>query len=291
MRLDQATIPLIPRTTANCLDLAFVFLGHHFRAIGKLWAWFALPAGLLVYIISYYFTWDLRATLLLFGLLTVPFSTLLISYTARATFGETDNNILPGIQPGVFSTMVTGLMIRAVELLGPAIALYPIEEGWMIFIGLCLCIFPSLVLLFKYGFRIEQNMLQRLDRQLHDRRVAELLKLETADLLVRGFSIFLFSFIILCSLFVLVDYSWQVLLDRPILMGKLSEQEMMSDFFFMLGMEPSVQTTLMMVGMAIFPISRLAWFFCFIDVRVRRDCWDMELQMRQQARLLRGEQT
>ena len=42
----------------------------------------------------------------------------------------------------------------------------------------------------------------------------------------------------------------------------------------------------MAVAFLVYPIGRLAWFFCYIDVRVRRDCWDMELSIIQEAERL-----
>ena len=50
--------------------------------------------------------------------------------------------------------------------------------------------------------------------------------------------------------------------------------------------DPVVVTAVLAVALLVYPIGRLAWFFCYIDVRVRRDCWDMELQMLQEAERL-----
>ena len=32
-----------------------------------------------------------------------------------------------------------------------------------------------------------------------------------------------------------------------------------------------------------FPIVRLAWFFCYLDQRIRNEFWDLDLQFREEA--------
>jgi hypothetical protein len=56
----------------------------------------------------------------------------------------------------------------------------------------------------------------------------------------------------------------------------------------MLLRDPRCLTVFAAAVMLVYPIVRLAWFFCYIDLRVRRDCWDMELLFRQEARRLAG---
>ena len=44
MRFDQVALPLMPRSTANCLDLAVCFLRQYLRPIAGLWAMVAVPS-------------------------------------------------------------------------------------------------------------------------------------------------------------------------------------------------------------------------------------------------------
>ena len=32
-----------------------------------------------------------------------------------------------------------------------------------------------------------------------------------------------------------------------------------------------------------YPVIRLAWFFCYLDQRIRNECWDLQLQFRAEA--------
>jgi hypothetical protein len=37
----------------------------------------------------------------------------------------------------------------------------------------------------------------------------------------------------------------------------------------------------------VYPIARFAWFFCYIDLRVRGDFWDLELRFEKEVERLR----
>ena len=62
--------------------------------------------------------------------------------------------------------------------------------------------------------------------------------------------------------------------------------EGIQSFFNMLASHPVLMALASGIALMIYPVGRLAWFFCYIDARVRRDCWDMELQIVQQAKHL-----
>jgi hypothetical protein len=34
----------------------------------------------------------------------------------------------------------------------------------------------------------------------------------------------------------------------------------------------------------VYPLARLAWFFCYLDARIRREGWDVEIAFRVEAR-------
>ena len=91
-----------------------------------------------------------------------------------------------------------------------------------------------------------------------------------------------------------MDFAATTLLGWPILLGRLKvDMSYLSDMGDMLGYvfqflwsDPIVITAGLAVAFLVYPIARLAWFFCYIDVRVRRDCWDVELQILQEAQRL-----
>jgi hypothetical protein len=38
----------------------------------------------------------------------------------------------------------------------------------------------------------------------------------------------------------------------------------------------------------VYPVIRLAWMFCYLDVRIRKEGWDLEIDFRVEARRLEG---
>jgi hypothetical protein len=104
---------------------------------------------------------------------------------------------------------------------------------------------------------------------------------------------------IFCSLLWLVllftlDFASSRLLGWPLVWGRvqvdLSYLEGISEatryLINALWGDPVVVTTAVAAAFLAYPVGRLAWFFCYLDVRVRRDCWDMELAMLREARRL-----
>ena len=90
------------------------------------------------------------------------------------------------------------------------------------------------------------------------------------------------------------DFLSSHLLGLPLLWGRLDlDLSYLENFGDAIGYaarflwgDPIVVTAALAVALLVYPIGRLAWFFCYIDVRVRRDCWDMELQILQAAERL-----
>lgn len=279
MRFDRVAVPLVPRSTSNCLDLAVCFLRQHLAPIAGLWASVALPSCLLVYVLvdRYDFKLPLAALVLFFA--TSPLGVLIMTGAAPCAFGE----------PFTYRGTWARLGWRGMGLLAWGLAL----RG-LIAAGLVLFFFPGLYLAVRTGFFVEQAALSKLDRHLHDRRANELLKGEIGDLFARLGTIFIFCSLLWLVMLLTADFLSTHLLGLPILLGRLGLDvaylEDVGDAFgyglrFLWG-DPIVVTAALAVALLVYPIGRLAWFFCYIDVRVRRDCWDMELQIMQEAERL-----
>jgi hypothetical protein len=137
------------------------------------------------------------------------------------------------------------------------------------------------------------------DPILHGRRADQLLKEQTGDLLVRSLGITGFCSLLVVVIFFSVDYTLQLLFGFPILVGRVGQSLPPSDrydgdFEYAMAVigdaielswsDPLVMTILTATVLVIYPIGRLAWFFCYVDVRVRRDLWDRELSLLQARR-------
>jgi hypothetical protein len=278
MRFDRVAIPLVPRTTANCLDLAVCFLRQYLAPIGALWVSIAVPACVLTYVLIDRFEFTMPLAMFVFFFATSPLGVLLMSGVAPCAFGE------PFTFRGTWSRLGwrgIGLLVRGLALRIP------------IGLGLLLFVFPGWYLALRTGFFAEQAALSNMARHLHDRRADELLKGEIGDLYVRSAGIFTFCALLWLALLVAADFLSKHLLGFPLLFDRLGVDEAylqdgdgLSYAARFLWGDPVVVTAVLAVALFVYPIGRLAWFFCYVDVRVRRDCWDMELQIIQEAERL-----
>jgi hypothetical protein len=279
MKFDQVTVPLVPRSTANCIDLALCFLRHYLKPIAGLWATIAVPSCLLVYVLVDRFDFKLWMAALIFFFVTSPLGVLLMTGVAPCAFGErfTYRETWRRLGWSGVGLLFKGLGLRIAMVLGTMLFIFP---GW--YLGV------------RYGFFIEQAVLSKMARHLHDRRADELLQGEIGDLFFRSAAIGAFSAIIWFVLLITLDLACSTLLGWPILLGRCKVDlsylenwaELPGYIIQFLGSDPIVITAALAVALIVYPIARLAWFFCYIDVRVRRDCWDMELQFIQEAQRL-----
>ena len=50
--------------------------------------------------------------------------------------------------------------------------------------------------------------------------------------------------------------------------------------------DPLVTTVIHALLWAFYPLIRIAWFFCYLDVRIQKEGWDVELDFRIEAQRL-----
>ncbi len=154
------------------------------------------------------------------------------------------------------------------------------------------CLLPGGWIAVRSGFFVEQDCLKRLDRSLHDRRVKDLVKGEMSDLLTRGATIALFAVVVWLSLLLTLDRVLSLLFSVELLTGRMfSGSGFLPDpeaMFDLVASDLRLLTVIAAIGLLVYAVGRLAWFFCYVDLRVRRDCWDMELRFTQEARRLQA---
>ena len=199
-------------------------------------------------------------------------------------------SVTPGFWPALLRTGIR----RAVIIIGPLFLLFPMGTFSVLF-GVILSLFMVVVFL-RTSFIPESRIMASLDEQLRGQGLKELLKKEGGDLFVRTFIIVTFCIMLSFIIFFTIDRACEVLLGYPILIGRIGPFPGMNWFavvvefirqaFIMLTGDPRCLAVFSASVMLVYPIARLAWFFCYIDLRVRRDCWDMELMFRQEARRL-----
>ncbi|MCR9229755.1 MAG: hypothetical protein NXI29_01935 [bacterium] len=291
MRFEKINIALVPRKASSCLDMAIRFYGRFLIPILKLWAIIAIPACTLVYCLSYYFLLDLRMALTVAFFASSPLGVLLTWNSALFAFGNTPGmgSLRRQFQFRMIPLMLFCLAERALFFIGPALLFF---SGNMLgLLGFIYCFFPGIWILVRSGFRVEQAVLDYAgvasqEDASHDHRTKDLIKTNFGSLFGRGLAIFLFCYILTLILFITFDYLCYTLLEFPILIGQIpylldpkTADDTLINIMLLMTTDPRVLAMLTAFILLVYPIGRLAWFFTYIDLRVRLDCWDMELRM------------
>ena len=104
------------------------------------------------------------------------------------------------------------------------------------------------------------------------------------------FTIGFFGAIAVLSLFVLADKGVEFFLGVPIFWGRVSSDVpaavLFQEALNLIRYDPLAITAFHATLWLVYPVARLAWFFCYLDVRIRKECWDVELDFRIEAQRL-----
>lgn len=279
MRFDKATVALTPLTISNTLDLAFRALQIHFLPIAGGWLAITVPTCLVVWGVLDQFELNWVVGAIGYALATVAFNAYLGGAMAAAAFGE----------PFTMQSAWERVFRRGGQLLWISLGMRCLEV-----IAAGFCIIPAIWVTVRYGFAIEQKVLKEIGERRNDRAVSELIGNAASDLVVRWGTIVLFSLLVWVSLSATIDWAAETLLQRPIIHGRLNvdaryfedRSYMVAYIYNLLWKDAAVITFLTAVALAVYPLFRIAWFFALIDLRVRQDCWDVELQIEQEAERL-----
>lgn len=297
MRFDRATIALVPGTTSNSIDLAFMFVGRHLKPVFGLWLLLGMPTGLLIYVYGSRYGTNLLEVLVLMFFVSSILGRMLIDGAAPSAFGEAFR-LRHIVRKALTSSVVSqlkGIWRRCLCGIGLFLML-PLSLGWSM-LGTLLLI-PGTWMILRQGFHAEQNSLAYLDGDLHDRQTNELVKENMSSLCGRGCLITMSTCVLWFVLFWTVDVASRILIAFPVFSGRAADTlpaiddydlpgEYMADWFeaccLLVWDDPLVLTVIALTGLLAYIFGRLAWFFSYVDTRVRLDLWDMELQFQQDA--------
>lgn len=272
MRIEEATIVIEPRSVGACLDLAVLFYRRHAREILKLTLVFALPSTLLSYLIADRAQDGLFWSALIFFSLSPFLGAALVAGAGRGVFGEPFD---------------IGSALRAVAArLGRLFPAVVISRVVIVFCGFLCVGLPGILPAVYYGFLPELLLLEDLKGSRARQRLSDLMRHTFVDLTVRQVSILGFMLAMVLSLFTLLDQASGILLGLPILFGRVSRPFFWEEISTLLFYDPWVVSVLSATLWLVFPLARLAWFFCYLDVRIRKEGWDVELDFRIEAERL-----
>lgn len=267
MKVEDCIVSVERRTVGGCIDLALVFARHFPLPLFLLTCCFAVPSTVLAWFVGN----SMRHDVFLPCMLIFAFFSMLMSGAMVATVG-----------PQVFGVPMS---IRA-ALRGLISRILPYAFFALVFrmSGLCLIV-PLVFVMAWCGHFPEVMFLERTPLSQASQRMSWLGK-------GGGYSRNLGRLITICAfwmlfafgLFMIFDLGAGWLFNMPIFAGTIS---LGPDFAEALQSklidDPTVVIAWQIALWITFPIVRLAWFFCYLDQRIRNECWDLELQFRVEA--------
>lgn len=272
MRLDGAIFSIEQRPVGGCIDLAVVFLREHFLAVLRLVACFAVPSVLLTWWLISELEWTTMSCLFLFALASPFCGAALVAAAGRRVFGER------------FSTR-TGLRLVLKRLWALMILLVAVRL--LTIGGLFVLLLPGYLIATRYGFLAEVLLLELCPLRKYEVRLNDLLQGTFWNLVGRLVMVLAFFSVAVVSLFLFIDLTSSTLFSWPILSGRVSSLAYLDrELRTLLTVDPRVGTVLVAVLWLIYPVARLAWMFCYLDVRILKEGWDVELNFRIEARRL-----
>ena len=273
MQLDRAIFAIEPRTVGGCIDLAVAFLREHFLGILRLTVCFAVPFCAVSWWLIAERNWFLTHCLLLFALVSPFLGAALVGAAGQRVFGEqfSVRSGFKAILQRLFALASLLLIARSLSILGGLLVL------------------PGYLIATRYAFLSEILILEQSPFRRYELRLNHLLRYTFANPLGRLVMIASFYTLTVISLFVLVDATSGLLFGFPILAGRISEAAYAVDeLMVLLTVDPAIATLLFALMWIVYPVARLAWFFCYLDVRIRKEGWDVELDFRIEAARLTG---
>ncbi len=277
-RLTEAGISLEPRSIGRCIDLAFRFLRQEWIPTLSITLACVAPAVLTTYAVASAGEYGWLAAVGSVALASVFLGSLLVTYAAAVAFREPVSawRVLEIALWRMAPTILVKLLLR------------------MVILPLSTVIFPGLALLTYAGFQTESRVLKHFRSHRFEHRTQDLVKREFSELLFRSVILASFGGVLWTVLLITADAGCKLLFDVSPVFGSLWEAaqdpwgylEPLEAFGNMCSAavtDPRVLATMVATALATYAVLRLAWFFTYIDLRIRLDCWDLEVALADEA--------
>lgn len=268
MKVEDCIVAVERRSLGGCLDLAFVFARQFAGPLLKLHLMFAVPSVVLSWVLGKMF----GANILLPTIAVFLFFSSLLSGAMVATIGPQVFGV-----PITLSAALKGLRSRFI----PFMFLTAIARFFQLATGICM-VFPSAIVTAYCGHLPEVMLLERTPVNQVTQRLSWLGEgggfwRNMSSLL----GLLVFWAVMTVGLFRLIDILSNLLFNAPILVGTISSgPDVWKAFQGRIIDDPTVTTVFQIALWIPYPVIRLAWFFCYLDQRIRNECWDLELQFR-----------
>ena len=179
---------------------------------------------------------------------------------------------------------------EAIKSLGQRLPLY---IGWVllirilqVFLSFCF-VLPATLIAPVTGFLAEVMFLEQTPAGKINTRMSALSKNYFTLLLVRHWLILIFAVILVAGLFTSIFFLGTFLFNLPGLLDRMDRRaEDPISLLISLFSDPFAGTVLQVCFWCVTPLARLTWFFMYLDSRIRRECWDLDVAFQIEARRL-----
>ena len=275
MRVEDCIVSIKKRSFGGCLDLGVTFVHHFAGPILRLTLVFAIPSLVLTWVIlqSADYNWSWALTNWLF--FSTMYSGALIAGMGRQVFGQPFRigGALRAFRSRCPSFLLISLLVRALQFVG----------------GLCL-VFPAALLVPNTGFLAEVIFLEQPPLRKVSTRLNHLVHGSWSAVLGHFIALFAFSVIFVIGLFQTTFLAAGYMFNTPCIVSRLDPQahDLITVSASLLA-DPLAGTIFQACMWAVLPLSRLAWFFVYLDMRTRSECWDLDVACQVEANRLEGQ--
>ncbi|MEQ9407857.1 MAG: hypothetical protein RIK87_09015 [Fuerstiella sp.] len=264
MRVEDCIVTVERRSAGGCIDLGLVFARQFAGPVLSVTLCFAVPSTILVWLTGSARRHDvLFPSLMIFGFFNMMASGALVATVGPQVFGVpiSTRAALRGLLSRLFSYAFLGTLAR---LTG------------------CCVFLPLLFVMAWCGHLPEVMFLERTPLNQVTQRLSWLCKGGGFSRnLGRIVAIGVFWAILTIGLFMILDLLSGWVFNMPICFGTIAPGPDLREAFLSRIVDDYVVATVMQIALWVtWPMVRLAWFFCYLDQRIRNECWDLELQFR-----------
>jgi hypothetical protein len=271
MKVEDCIVGVERRGTGGCLDLAFVFAWEFANPLLRLTLVFAVPACALVWLMTSTMTDMLFPSLLIFLFFASLYNGALVGAVGPQVFG-------------VPMSVRGGLRLLRQRIFG-YLLLCGCYRFLQVMSGFCFLI-PSILVTAHFGHLAEVLILEQSPINKSLSRLSWLGQGGGFGRNVgRAMTLTTFWMLLSAGVFLLIDFLAASLFNVRILSGQLSGNQLsFEDQFAAVTLDnPAFLTAIHVSCWVSYPVVRLAWFFCYLDQRIRNECWDLQLQCRAEA--------
>lgn len=271
MKVEECIVSVERRSLGGCLDLAFVFAREFAGPLFRLWLICAVPSCGLVWLITSRSTDMLVPSILIFLFFSSLFSSLLVSCMGPQVFGVpiSVRAAVRAWRRRFWGWLLLTLVTRFLQSIS----------------GFCF-VLPSVFVTAFAGHLPEILFLEQAPLSTVTTRLSWLSGGGGyGRSLARIVSLLLYWAALSIGLFILMDLLSTVLFNKPLFLAIVASGSTdWRDVYLQLSHDdPNFLTVMQLALWLPYPVIRLAWFFCYLDQRIRNECWDLQLQYRTEA--------